>query len=138
MIELVVIALGIIGFITLHNPVLLAISAVMFGVQDSLMSVSLPLLIREIFGSRNYTQIHAWIRTGVGLFGSFSGVLVGMSYDSLGSFVPAFVILIGTCVFAMGCVALAYWDKRKLVWTTDADAQAVTKAVLEENGLPQR
>ena len=51
---------------------------------------------------------------------------------------PAFVILIGTCVFAMGCVALAYWDKRKLVWTTDADAQAVTKAVLEENGLPQR
>lgn len=138
MIELVVIALGIIGFITLDNPVLLAISAIMFGVQDSLMSVSLPLLIREIFGSRNYTQIHAWIRTGVGLFGSFSGVLVGMSYDSLGSFVPAFVALIGTCVFAMGCVALAYWDKRKLVWTTDADAQAVTKAVLEENGLPQR
>ena len=125
-IELLCIIFGIAGFIVFHNPVALVVSAIMFGVQDSLMSVSLPLLIREIFGSRNYTEIHAWIRTGVGLFGSFSGVLVGMSYDHLGSFIPAFVALIGTCVVAMGCVVVAYRVRRTLVWTTD-DGTVVEK-----------
>ena len=89
------------------------------------MSVSLPLLIRDIFGSRNYTQIHAWIRTGVGLFGSFSGVLVGAVYDTSGTFVPAFLGLAVTCLVAAGCVALAYRSRRKLVWETeDAVASA--------------
>lgn len=118
-IELACIILGIVGFVVLHNPFALVISAIMFGVQDSLMSVSLPLLIREIFGSRNYTEIHAWIRTGVGIFGSFSGVIVGASYDHLGSFIPAFLGLAGTCVVAMGCVYVAYRVRKKLVWTTD-------------------
>ncbi|MCI8469458.1 MAG: MFS transporter [Eggerthellaceae bacterium] len=126
LLELICIIVGIAGFIVFHNPVALIVSAILFGVQDSLMSVSLPMLIREIFGSRNYTEIHAWIRTGVGLFGSFSGVLVGASYDQLGSFVPAFVALIGTCVVAMGCVVVAYRVRRKLVWTTD-DGTVVSK-----------
>lgn len=125
-IELACISIGIIGFIIWHNPAALIISAVMFGVQDSLMSISLPLLIREIFGSRSYTEIHAWIRTGVGVFGSFSGVIVGMSYDRFGSFVPSFVLLIGTCVIAMGCVVIAYRVRKGLVWTT-GDGVPVSK-----------
>lgn len=118
-IELVLIVIGIAGFIYFRNPVFLILSTVLFGIQDSLMSVSLPLLIRDIFGSKNYTQIHAWIRTGVGLFGSFSGVLVGAVYDSSGTFVPAFAGLMGTCVVAMGCVVLAYRKRGKLVWEED-------------------
>lgn len=120
-IELVLIAVGIVGFIVLHNPVLLVLSAVLFGIQDSLMSVSLPLLIRDIFGSRHYTQIHAWIRTGVGLFGSFSGVLVGAVYDTSGTFVPAFAALVVTCLVAGVCVVVAYrWrEHHKLVWRTE-------------------
>lgn len=124
-IELVLIVIGIAGFIYFRNPVFLILSTVLFGIQDSLMSVSLPLLIRDIFGSKNYTQIHAWIRTGVGLFGSFSGVLVGAVYDSTGTFVPAFAGLMGTCVVAMGCVVLAYRKRGKLVWEED-----------EADGLP--
>ncbi|WP_139652504.1 MFS transporter [Raoultibacter phocaeensis] len=118
-IELVLIFVGIAGFIVFKNPVFLILSTFLFGIQDSLMSVSLPLLIRDLFGSKNYTQIHAWIRTGVGLFGSFSGVLVGAVYDSTGTFVPAFAGLMGTCVLAIGCVALAYRSRKKLVWTAD-------------------
>ncbi len=115
-IELVLIAFGIIGFVVSHNPIVLIIATVFFGIQDSLMSVSLPLLIRDIFGSKHYTQIHAWIRTGVGLFGSFSGVIVGASYDHLGSFVPAFALLIGTCFVAVCCVLVAYGTRHRIVW----------------------
>lgn len=106
-IELVLIVLGILGFVLLHNPVFLIVSAVLFGVQDSLMSVSLPLLIREVFGSKNYTQIHAWDHVpGVGVFGSFSGIVVGAAYDFAGTFVPAFLGLMVICFLAMAASAL--------------------------------
>ena len=118
-IELACIMAGIVGFVTLKNPVALVISTVLFGVQDSLMSVSLPLLIRDIFGSRNYTQIHAWIRTGVGLFGSVSGVAVGAVYDRTGTFVPAFLGLAATCAVAIVLIVLAYHSRRKIEWTTE-------------------
>lgn len=115
-IELALISVGILGFVFLRNPVLLIFSTVLFGIQDSLASVSLPLLIRDIFGSKNYTVIHAWIRTGVGIFGSFSGVVVGHVYDTTGTFVPAFFALILLCIFAIGCIVLAYRPNEKLNW----------------------
>lgn len=115
-IELVLIASGIIGFVVFRNPVLLVLSTVLFGIQDSLASVSLPLLIRDIFGSKHYTIIHAWTRTGVGLFGSFSGVLVGHVYDTTGTFVPAFLALVLLCVVAIGCIVVAYRPNEKLAW----------------------
>ncbi len=118
-IELVCIMMGIVGFVVLRNPAALIVSTVLFGVQDSLMSVSLPLLIRDIFGSRNYTQIHAWIRTGVGLFGSVSGIAVGAVYDQTGSFAPAFLALASTCVVAVVAIALAYRSRKKIGWTTE-------------------
>ena len=127
-IELVLIVLGILGFVLLHNPVFLIVSAVLFGVQDSLMSVSLPLLIREVFGSKNYTQIHAWIRTGVGVFGSFSGIVVGAAYDFAGTFVPAFLGLMVICFLAMACIRVDYRTSKGLVWeatgcVSDGDAK---------------
>lgn len=116
LIQLAVISLGLLGFLFIHEPVALLIAAVMFGVQDSLMSVSVPLLIREIFGSKNYTQIHAWLRTGVGIFGSFSGVFVGGVYDVTGEFRMAFVGLLVLCFVAMILVKGAYHWKKNLKW----------------------
>lgn len=113
-VELLCVVIGIAGFILFNSPTALIFSAVIFGVQDSLMSVSLPLLIRDIFGNKHYTQIHAWIRTGVGLFGMPSGVLVGAVYDTTGSFIPAFIGLIVVCIIAAGCIVVAYQSKAKI------------------------
>ena len=71
-----------------------------FGAQDSLMSVSLPLLIREIFGNKYYTRIHGWIRADVGTLGTFSGVFVGWVYDVTGTFEPAFAVRIALFLVA--------------------------------------
>ena len=113
---LIVIMLGLAGFIFAREPILLVASAVAFGVQDSLMSVSLPLLIREIFGNKYYTQIHGLIRAGVGTLGTFSGVFVGWVYDTTGTFEPAFAILIALFAVDIVCVLAAYIFGKKLVW----------------------
>ncbi len=128
-VELVVIIVGLLGFIFTRNPVLLVLSAIAFGAQDSLMSVSLPLLIREIFGNKYYTRIHGWIRAGVGTLGTFSGVFVGWVYDVTGTFEPAFAVLIALFLVAMLCVLLAYLCGKKLVWEeADGAAPASAKA----------
>ena len=117
-VELVVIMLGLAGFIFARQPILLILSAVAFGVQDSLMSVSLPLLIREIFGNKYYTQIHGLSRAGGGPLGTFSGVFVGWVYDTTGTFEPAFAILIALFAVDIVCVLAAYIFGKKLVWET--------------------
>ena len=111
-----IILLGLFGFIFSRNPVVLYVAAVCFGIQDSLMSVSLPLLIRSIFGNANYTQIHAWIRCGVGLFGSFSGILVGHIFDVTGSYLPAFYVMIFVCLAGILTVVAAYYFAKRHGW----------------------
>lgn len=122
-VELLVIMLGLAGFIFTREPILLILSAVAFGVQDSLMSVSLPLLIREIFGNKYYTQIHGLIRAGVGTLGTFSGVFVGWVYDTTGTFEPAFAILIALFAVDILCVVAAYGFGKKLKWETPENAE---------------
>ena len=127
-VELICICVGIAGFVLLKNPAALIFCAILFGVQDSLMSCSLPLLIRDIFGSKHYTEIHGWIRAGVGLFGTPSGILVGAVYDNTGSFVPAFWFLVAVCIFAIGCVFIAYRTKHKLNWDHEEEQDGLAPA----------
>lgn len=119
LIEIVVIMLGLLGFIFIKEPAALIAAAFLFGIQDSLMSVSVPLLIREIFGSKNYTQIHAWIRTGVGIFGAFSGVVVGGIYDLTGQFAGGFILLLVLYVVGFFLIIFAYKARKNLGWEAE-------------------
>jgi MFS family permease len=117
LIQLVMVILGFLGFIFLsQNPVLLLIAAFFFGVQNSLVSVSTPLLIRQIFGERDFTQIYAYARIGTGLIGCLGPVTVGYLYDWSGSFNPAFGVGIGICLVGLVVVRIAYVTRKKLVW----------------------
>ena len=86
------------------------------------MSVSLPLLIRDVFGSRRTIprstpgSVREWVFSG-----RSPACCVGSVYDQTGTFVPAFAVLVVTCFAAIGCVVVAYrWrEHRKLVWRTE-------------------
>ena len=80
------------------------------------MTVSVPLLIRQIFGSKNYTQIHAWIRVGIGIFGAGAATIVGGIYDQTGSFLSGFYLAAILYTLCAGLIALAYMGRKKLVW----------------------
>lgn len=114
--QFAIVALGLLGFIYSRSPIVLLLSAAAFGVQDSLMSVSVPLLIRQLFGDKDYTRIHAYIRVGVGVFGGFGPIIVGSFYDRTGSFSPAFLGGILLCVLGAGLIALAYRTRVRMAW----------------------
>lgn len=112
-IEIVIVLLGVIGLMVFRSPLLLLASAFLFGVQDSLSAVSLPLIVRAVFGKRNYASIYAWTRVGGGVFGSFSTMMIGASYDITQSYMPALILAIGFCLAGGLTVFVAYKTKEQ-------------------------
>ncbi|MBE6473718.1 MAG: MFS transporter [Coriobacteriaceae bacterium] len=128
-IQLVMVAMGLAGFmIAGNNIVLLYASAFLFGAQNSLVSVSTPLVVRDIFGERDFPQIFANARIGTGVIGCLGPITVAGIFDVTGSFVPAFGVGIGVVILAFVTVHVAYAFKSKLHWEegtpTDSDAGA--------------
>ena len=113
-VELSLIVLGILGLIFFRNEILMLGSTFIFGTQDSLMSLALPLLVRSFFGDLDFTRLYAWASVGAGILGSFGSPLVGLSYDLTGSFIPASWIACGLCILGVGCIVVARLNVKKL------------------------
>lgn len=116
-IQLAMVVLGFLGFILAgDNLVMLYVSAFLFGAQNSLVSVSTPLLVRQIFGERDFPQIFTYTRIGTGIIGCLGPVTVAGIYDVTGSFVPAFAVGIAIVAVSFLTVRLAYVFKSRLHW----------------------
>ena len=125
--EFALISLGAFGLIVSKDiPWLFLASAALFGVQDSLLAVSFPLLLRQVFDPRDFTDVYAFARGGSGVIGIFAAPLVGLSFDLTGSFVPAFVCAIALCAFGVVEVIIAY--KFRQVGRHDNEKAAVEEA----------
>lgn len=116
-IQLAMVAMGFLGFMFAgNNLVLLYISAFFFGAQNSLVSVSTPLLIRHLFGERDFAPLFTYARIGTGVIGCLGPVTVAAIFDATGSFIPAFGLGIGITLLGFVVVRLAYAFRSKLAW----------------------
>ena len=122
-IQLAMVALGFAGFMFAgDNLVLLYASAFLFGAQNSLVSVSTPLLVRQLFGERDFPAIFTYARIGTGVIGCLGPVTVAAIFDATGGFVPAFALGIGITALGFATVRLAYARRGKLAWAEAGDA----------------
>lgn len=138
-IEFAVVALGMLGLVFCRSEIALLVAAFFFGVQDSFTSISLPLLIRRFFGNKDFTEYYAIARMGSGIFGSFGSRLVGLTFDRLGSFTPAFLIATGLCVVGAVIVTIARVCAKRLQWKEEPLVPADTKAQKEDsNDMPKK
>ena len=128
-IQLAMVACGFVGFMfSGDNLVLLYASAFLFGAQNSLVSVSTPLLIRQLFGERDFPAIFTYARIGTGVIGCLGPVTVAGIFDVTGSFVPAFGLGIAITALGFLSVRLAYRLRGKLAW-----AEGATPSEAREN-----
>jgi MFS family permease len=115
-IQFILIALSMIIFICFQQAWMLYVGAVFFGIQNSLFSVSTPLLVKQVFGKRNFSQIFSYVRMGSGLFGMFGPMTIGLCFDLSGSFTPAFMIGAGICVLGLLLLPVIYRLRKNLIW----------------------
>ena len=73
---------------------------VIFGVGYAGLTVIVPLLVRNCFGSMNYAEIYSWVSTGIFLATSLSFLIYGRIVDLTGSFAWCFYLVIGLYLLA--------------------------------------
>ena len=85
--------------IFLHgNPICVLVFVFFFADQMTIVGTLVPLLVRKVFGARNYTKILAYIQIGIGLIGGFSNPIIASFYESTGSFDASLWFGVGLCV----------------------------------------
>ena len=114
--QFIMVGIGLALFIFVREPWLIYVAAFFFGVQNSLVSVSTPLLLRQIFGTKDFPRIFSYARIGTGVFGFFGAPVIGGLFDMTGSFNPGFAVGIVICLIGCALVPIAYSCRKKLIW----------------------
>lgn len=117
-IDFCLLAIGLALLSTQTSLSLLYLGAFLFGVQNSLVAVQIPLLVRAIFGDRAYEKLIPITRAGVGVFGLFGPMLIGNLLDATGGYSAVWgsgvLIVIAAALFVV--VARASSKKPRSAW----------------------
>jgi MFS family permease len=117
LIQLVLVVIGLLGFVFFStSPWIIYVWAVLFGVQNSIYAVSTPLLIRSIFGEKNFTQIFTWARVGTGVIGAIGSTIIGYLFDIFHGYDAVFLVGVAIAVVCIACVVSAELTKKSLPW----------------------
>ena len=106
-------ALSLLGFSFLQDEIPLIISAFVFGMNSVIITISVPTLISELFGKKNFAEILPYSRMS-GIIGCFGAAAVGACYDMTGSYVGSFLAGVGILIACAILVAIALSQKKKL------------------------
>ena len=116
-IQLVMVVIGFLGFLFFQaSEIGLLVAAFFFGVQNSLFSISTPLMIKRLFGERDYTRIFTFARIGTGVIGAFGPPTIGYIYDFSKTYDYAFLVGIAVALLAALVMLVAEVSRRRLVW----------------------
>lgn len=83
--------------------------------------VGWSMVVRKVFGNKDYSKIWGYACTGSSIFGGFATSIMGWTYDAVGSYKPTLIAgMIIICVI----IAIAFYvssKEGKMNWTTDED-----------------
>lgn len=117
----VFVAFFLIGFclwVFVPSQPTLLIGAFLFGSHNALISVGYPLVVRNLYGNKDYSKIFSNLMTVNGLMGGISGTIIAIVYQTLGSYSAALtaamviIIVIGILlVVVTSFIGKLKWDK---------------------------
>jgi MFS family permease len=133
-INCLLLAAGLFILATQKELWLLYIGAGLFGTQNSLVAVQTPLLIRELFGDRDYSRLYAYTRVGVGALGLLGPIMIATIYNGTGSYSSAWLISIAIVVVACVLAIAARLNKPRYM----AQWRDSPSRLLDESDSKQR
>lgn len=98
-----------------------------FGVGYAGLTVIVPLLVRNSFGSRSYADIFSWVSTGIFIATSLSFLVYGRIVDLTGSFTWCFVLVIALYLVAAVLIVPAV-NLSRSSWA-GAEGKATTEVI---------
>lgn len=123
---LLLISCGLFGLVmaSSENYLLAAVAILLFGGGRALGVVVGPILVREAFGQRHYSQIFSSVYTVYLTMCAAATTIYGMFYDHTESYDAVFVLIFGCILFvALACFSTIYHINRS-AWRLDSLPQS--------------
>lgn len=97
--------------------------AALFGVITSMVTVTVPLLVRSAFGSKDYGALFSYVSIGTSLVGSLGISVYGFLFDRFGSYDPGLLLGIGASVAGAGLLLVGVAAAKRL-WAPERGRSA--------------
>lgn len=104
-----------------HNVPGLFVGAALLGTHNAFMQVGCPLLVRELYGPREYSKILSYLLTSKTLMGGFTATIIAFVYDSLGSYQQALYFGIAIVVVCAIVLFACMSQIGKFTWTDGSE-----------------
>ena len=91
-----------------HLPIMLFIALLLYGFAPALVTVAKPQLVKELFGSKDFTSLYTYIAMIGMLIGAVGVAGIGFLFDAFNTYTPAFIIAGISCLFALGATVSAF------------------------------
>lgn len=95
------------------NEVLMAVTAFFFGMNNAIVTISVPMLVRNHFGEKPYDKILSYAMMGVGLGGAFGAPIIALFYTSTGTYSGAFTIGAVVAAVTLALILVTYVTAKK-------------------------
>lgn len=120
---------AIVGFVLMvffmgNNQVPMLIAGFCIGTSDATMSVGLPLVTRNCFGDRRYSEIYSYMNMPIALLGGLGATFVALVANLTGGFQAAYgcgIVFQAIVAIAM-VIACTTAKKFRDKWTAEEDA----------------
>ena len=95
------------------NEILMAVTAFFFGMNNAIVTISVPMLVRSHFGEKPYDKILSYAMMGVGLGGAFGAPVIALFYTSTGTYSGAFTIGAVVAAVTLALILVTYVTAKK-------------------------
>jgi MFS family permease len=100
-----------------RTEVAMAVNAFFFGMNNAIITICVPMIVRHNFGEKNFDKILSYAMMGAGLGGAIGSPVIALFYTSTGSYAGAFsiggIVMIITLILLLLSIALANGVKKK-------------------------
>ncbi|MEQ3363390.1 MFS transporter [Raoultibacter massiliensis] len=103
-----------ISFSMASSEMALMATAFFFGMNNAIVTISVPMLAREHFGMKAYDKILSYCMMGVGLCGSMGAPVIGIIFDSTKTYSGSFLVGAVIAVVAIVIILLSFIPAKKV------------------------
>jgi MFS family permease len=96
------------------NVVLALIGAALGGIASAFYSAGVPIVVRSVYGNRDYGKIFSYLSITMTLVGAFGLTILSFLSGALGGFNNLFLVCIGGMIFILILIVCAFRSAKKL------------------------
>lgn len=112
-----------------RGPAMVFLWAVLFGLGIACSSIEPPLLVKQIFGTKDYNAIYSYVIMALNLVAAVGVAAFGYIYDFLGSYKPAILLICASFIICLIAITAALKLGKGLMAKYGQDSIAANEAV---------